>query len=192
MSPSVSPTFVDKRNAGELGKATSIEAYDLPLLGSCRRGDDEVVGATRGTYSPNVRQQDSVGLGYIKVIGLNRDGVENRGNEALALFPPTPFRQLNANSQLCHGERRNSDIVTVTDRLVQCIAPALGVDQNRRVEDQSCQGSVTGSMPSRSSRRSSAQASSGRLARSASLSAFPVPPLVGPMVATARPWRTTT
>ncbi len=84
---------------------------------------------------PNVRQQDSVGLGYLEVIGLNRDGVENRGDEALALYPPAPFRQLNTNPQLCHGDRRNSDIVTVTDRLVQCNAPALGIDQNRRVED---------------------------------------------------------
>jgi hypothetical protein len=48
----------------------SIKAHDLPLPGSCRRSDDEVVGATRGTYSPNVRQEDTVGLGYIKVIGL--------------------------------------------------------------------------------------------------------------------------
>lgn len=181
-----------KGDAGELGKATSVEGHDLPLLGSCRRSDDEVVGATRGSCSPNVRQQDSVGLGCIKVIGLNRDGVENRCDEALPLVPPAPFRQLNTNPQLCHGDRRYGDIVTVVDRFAQRVTPALGVDQDRRVQDQSRQGSVTGSMPSRSSRSSPAQASSGRLARSASLSAFPVPPLAGPIVATARPWRTTT
>jgi len=174
-------------DAGELGKATSVEAHDLPLLGSRRRRDNEVVGTARDTGSPNVRQQDSVGLGYREVIGLNRNRVEDRGDEALAPIPPTPFRQLNTNPQLCHGDGRDSDIVTVADHLVQYIAPALGVDQNRRVEDQSCQGSVTGSMLSRISRSSSAQASSGRLARSASMSAFPVPPPAGPMVATARP-----
>ncbi len=181
----VSPTR--EGDPGELGKAPSIKAHDLPLLSSCRRSDDEVVGAARGSHPPDVRQQDSVGLDYLKVIGLNRDGIENRGDEALAFVPSAPFCQLNAHPQLCHGNRRNSDIVTVADRLVQCIAPTLGVHQDSRIEDQSCQRSVTGSMPSRSSRSSSAQASSGRLARSASLSDFPVPPLVGPMVATARP-----
>lgn len=145
------------------------------------------MGTARGARSPDVRQEGSVLLGYLKVIGLNRNGVENRRDEALALVPPAPFRQLNANPQLRHGDRRNSDIITVADRLVQCIAPALGVNQDSRIENQSRQGSVTGSMPSRSSRSSSAQASSGRLARSASLNAFPVPPLAGPIVATARP-----
>jgi hypothetical protein len=132
-------------------------------------------------------------FGNVEVVGLNRDGVENRRDESLTLIPPPPpLRQLNANFQLGHGNRRHRDIITIVDHLTQRIATALGVDQDRRIEDQSRQGSVTGSMPSRSSRSSSAQASSGRLARSASLSAFPVPPLAGPMVATARPWRTTT
>jgi hypothetical protein len=44
------------RDAGELGKAASIEAHDLPLPGSRRRSDDQVVGTARGTYSPNMRQ----------------------------------------------------------------------------------------------------------------------------------------
>src|SRR6478672_1733965 len=131
-------------------------------------------------------------FGNVEVVGLNRDGVENRSDEPLPFIPPAPFRQLNANLQLRHGDRSNRDIVTVVDHIGQGIAPALGINQDRRIEDQSRQGSVTGSMPSRSSRNSPAQASSGRLARSTSFSAFPVPPLVGPMVATARPWRTTT
>jgi hypothetical protein len=164
-----------------------IGSHNLPLPGSRRRGDDEVVGATRRARTPDVRQESGVGLSNIELIGLNRDGVENRSNEPLARIPPAPFRQLNANLKLRHGDRRNRDIVTVVNHIGQGITPALGVNQDRRVENQSRQGSVTGSMPSRSSRNSPAQASSGRLARSTSLSAFPVPPLAGPMVATARP-----
>ncbi len=76
------------------------------------------MGTARGAPSPDVRQQDSVGLGYLEVIGLNRNGVENRRDEALAFVPPAPFRQLNANPQLRHGDRGNSNIVTVADRLV--------------------------------------------------------------------------
>lgn len=76
------------------------------------------MGAARGAHSPDVRQQDSVGLGYLEVIGLNRNGVKNRRDEAFALVPPAPLRHLNANPQLRYGDRRNSDIVTVADRLV--------------------------------------------------------------------------
>lgn len=181
-----------KEDIGQLGKATFVEAHDLPFPGTRRRRDDEVVGAPWRSSPTDVRQESSVCLGHVEVVRLNREGVQNCRYKALAFLAPAPFRELNANLQLRNGDRRYSDIITVVDHLSQRTTTALGVDQNRRVEDQSRQGSVTGSMPSRSSRSSSAQASSGRLARSAPLSAFPVPPLAGPMVATARPWRTTT
>lgn len=180
------------RNLGEFGKAALIQAHDLPLPSPRRRGDDEVVSAPRRTRPPDVRQKSGVRFSNFELVRLDRNSVEDRSDEALTLVAPAPLRQLNANLQLRHGNRRDRDIITVVDRFAQRIAPALGVDQDRRIEDQSRQGSLTGSMLSRSSRNSLAQASSGRLTRSASLSAFPVPPLVGPMVATGRPWRTTT
>lgn len=131
-------------------------------------------------------------LSHIEVVGLDRDSAQNPRDETFAAFLTAPLGKLNADLQLRHGYRRYSDIVTVVDRFAQRIASTLRVNQDRRIEDQSRQGSVTGSMPSRSSRNSPAQASSGRLERSISLSALPVPPLAGPIVATGRPWRTTT
>ncbi len=107
----------------------------MPFPGSRGRSNDEVMGTARGALSPDVRQQDSMGLGHLDVIRLNRDGLENRGDEALALVSSASLRQLNANLQLRHGDRRNSNIVTVADRFVQRIAPTLSVNQNRRVED---------------------------------------------------------
>lgn len=74
-------------------------------------------------------------LGHVEVVGLNRDGVENSRDEALALVPPVPLRQLHANLQLRHGDRRHRDIIAVIDRFAQRIAPALGVYQDRRVEN---------------------------------------------------------
>jgi hypothetical protein len=109
-----------------------------------------------------VRQESGVRFSNFELVGLNRDGVEDCSDEALTLFSPAPFGQLNANLQLRHGYRRYSDIVTIVDRFAQRLAPTLRVNQDRRIEDQSRQGSVTGSMPSRSSRSSPAQASSGR------------------------------
>lgn len=74
-------------------------------------------------------------FGDIEVIGLNRDGVQNRGDEPLTLIPPAPFCQLNANLQLRHGDRRDRDIITVVDHLAQRIAATLGVNQDRRIKD---------------------------------------------------------
>jgi hypothetical protein len=76
-----------------------------------------------------------VRFGNVKVVGLNRDGVENRSDEPLTLIPPTPFRQLNANLQLSHGDRRNRDIITVVKHIGEGITPALGIDQDRRIKD---------------------------------------------------------
>ncbi len=56
-------------------------------------------------------------FGHDKVIGLDRNDLENRLDETLTLLSPAPFRQLNANPQLRHGDRRDSDIITVVDRL---------------------------------------------------------------------------
>lgn len=54
-------------------------------------------------------------LGHLEVVGLDRDSVENRRDEALPLVTPTPLRQLNANPQLRHGNSRYSDIITVVN-----------------------------------------------------------------------------
>jgi hypothetical protein len=81
-------------------------------------------------------QQSGMRLGHIEVINLNRSGVQNCRDKTLAGFPPTPLRQLNANPQLGNGDRRYCDIITVVDRLAQRIfAPALGVDQDSRIEN---------------------------------------------------------
>ena len=181
-----------KEDIREFGKATLVQAHDLPLPGSRRRRDDEVVGAPWGSCPPNVRQQSGVCLSDTEVVDLDRGRTENRRDEALALLPPASLRELSTNFQLRHGDRRYSDIITIVDHLSQRTTTALGIDQDRRVEDQSRQGSVTGSMPSRSSRSSPRPSIVWPIGAKYLLERFPVPPLAGPMVATARPWRTTT
>lgn len=74
-------------------------------------------------------------FGNIEVVGLNRDSVENRRHEALALVSPAPLRQLNANLQLRHSDRRDRDVVAVVDHIGQGVSPALGINQDRRIED---------------------------------------------------------
>lgn len=133
--PYCSAEISHNRDAGKLNEACLIGTNDLPLPGSRRRGNDEVVGTTRCTCPPDVRQQRGVRFGNIEVVGLNRYGVQSRSDEPLTLIPPIPFRQLNANLQLRHGDRRDRDIITVVDHLAQRIAAALGVNQDGRIKD---------------------------------------------------------
>ena len=112
-------------------------------------------------FPPDMGQKSGVSLGHLEVISLDRDGVEHSRNEPLAPLSSPPLCKLNTDLQLSYGDRRHRNIVVVVDRPGKRIASALGIDQNRGVEDQSRQGSVTGSMLSRSCRSSSIQASSG-------------------------------
>ena len=89
-------------------------------------------------------------LGHVEVVWLDGHGVENRRHKVLALIPPTTSRQLNPDPQLGNRDCGDRDVIAVTDSLSQCNVAPLGVDQDRRIEDQSCQGSAWGSMLSRS------------------------------------------
>jgi hypothetical protein len=76
------------------------------------------VGAARRSRPPNVCQQAGMRVSHVEVVGLDRDSVENRCDEALALFPPTPFRQLDADLQLRHGDHCHRNIIAIVDRFV--------------------------------------------------------------------------
>ncbi len=106
------------RDARKFSKGSLVGANDVPLLGACRRSDDEVVGATWRSRPPNVRQQIGMCLGHVEVVGLNRDGVENRCHKALPLLLPAPFGQLDTDPQLRHGDRRDRYVIAVVDHLL--------------------------------------------------------------------------
>lgn len=92
-------------------------------------------------------QESGVHVSHADVVDLDGDRIEDVGYEPLALLPAAALGELNANLQLSHGDRRYRDIIAVIHRLAQGIAPALGVNQDCRIQDQSCQGSVTGPKP---------------------------------------------
>jgi hypothetical protein len=97
------------------------------------------MGTARAAGAADVRQQSGMSLGDLEVIFLDRHSAENRGDEALAFLPSAPSRQLNPYLQLRNGYRRDRDVIAIVYRLGQRIAPALGVNQDRGVEDQSRQ-----------------------------------------------------
>lgn len=73
-----------KGDIRELGEATLVQAHDLPFPSSRRCGDDEVVSAARHACLPNMGQQSGMRLGHVEVVRLNRDGIKNSRDEALA------------------------------------------------------------------------------------------------------------
>ena len=178
---------------GQPGETAVLGAHDLPRASSRGSSDDQVVGAARAAAAAGVGKQRRVLPGDVEVISLGRDSLEHRGDECLASRSPFRVRQLDAHKQLRRGDRGDRNVVGVADQPIERRhLTALGVDQHRGVEDQARQGSVPGPTLSRSSRSSAAHSVSGRFFSSASFSERPVPPSAGPIVATTRPWRTTT
>ena len=182
-----------QRHFGKPLEASRIRAHDLSLAGPSRRRDDQIVRAAGPAAASSVGEQDAMRPRHIEVVGLDRDRLQDRGKKPLPLCSPLAIGQLDSDRQLGDADRGDCHVVLISDQLLQRPrALALGIDQSRRVEDQSRQCSGGDPTLSRNSRNSPAHAASGRCARSASLSARPVPPPAGPIVATARPWRTTT
>ena len=183
-----------QRHLGQLGEGFDVGAHDFAPPRARRGGDDQIVNAAWAAHAAAVREQRAVRAGHVCVVALDAEGLQRRGEERFALGPALPISQLCAYHQLGDADGCDRHVVLVVDQLLDdSEAIALGVDEHRRIEDQSCQGSVSAEPThSRSSRSSAPHAGSGRCARSISFTARPVPPLAGPIVATARPRRTTT
>lgn len=99
----------------------------------------------------------------VQVIRLDTDDIQHRVDEGSPRPPPGFVRQLDADLQLGDRERRDGHVVVIVDQGGECREAApLGVNEDRRIEDQSRQGSVAGPMVIRSSRKSAAHSESGR------------------------------
>ena len=106
------------------------------------------MSTARAADAAGVCEQRSVGLGDVEVVGLDRDRVEHGGDESGTALAPLLVSQLDADPQLCHGDRGDRDVVLVADESIDRVRTlALGGDQDRGVEDQACQRSIPGPTP---------------------------------------------
>ena len=175
-------------NFRQIREGVHIAAENLSIASACGSGDDQVVGAAWPAAAASMCEQGTVRPGDVDVVALDRDRAEHRIDECPPTASPTVIGERDSDFQLGHGDRGDGDVIPVGNQFLERLrAGALGVDQDGGVEDQSRQGFEGDLTESRSSRSSPAQPGSGSFPRMASLSARPVPALVGPIVATGWP-----
>jgi len=83
-----------------------------------------------------------VGSGHVEVVRLDRNRANESDHVALPSLAPTTIGELDAHQQLRRGYRRHGDVVLLGDHLVEGRAVPLGVDQDRRIDDQPLRGPV--------------------------------------------------
>ena len=88
--------------------------------------DEEIVRASGPSLPSRVREQDGVGLGDLDVVGLNRDGRQQRVDKGRPRGPAPPGRKLHADHQLRGRDRCDRDVVFIADHCVDGRAGPLG------------------------------------------------------------------
>jgi hypothetical protein len=155
--------------------------------GRCDRGsgDDEIMRAARAAGGPRVCKKACVSARDGEVVVLDRDRGENGGDVAPAFTTTAGVGELDADQQFRCGDRRDRDVVLVLDELVELRAATLGVDDDRRVDDQSFQVRSSTCSAVRSSRTSSTHPRSRGAELRRAFTSTPRPPAAGPSRATA-------
>src|SRR5215208_2469146 len=179
------------RDLGQLVEPGGVGGDDGPGTGPGGGGDEEIMGAAGPSLPARVREQDGVDLGDLDVVGLDRDGRQQRLDKRPARRLAPSVRELDADHQLRDRHRCDRDVVFITDHRVVGGAGPLGGNQDGRVENQPFQRRTSGSSPERSSVSSRAHAASAGWLRKRSLTTRPETAAAGAMLATARPRRST-
>jgi hypothetical protein len=97
------------------------------------------VCAARRPGDTIVREEACVCSRYGQVVVLDRDRREDVGDVALALRASAAVRKLDPDEELGGRYGRHRDVVCVVDCVVERAAAALGVDDDRGIDDQSFQ-----------------------------------------------------
>jgi len=150
------------------------------------------MGSSRPTGSASVSKQPRMRSGDVYVVRLIRYRRQNPRHVAFPRLSTRPISELYTEQKLGDGHGGHRHVVLVTHEIVEGRAVPLGVDQDRRVEDQSFQRRSSIWSAARTRLTSSTQAGSSGAARRTSFTAAPRPAPAGPIRATARPRRTIT
>jgi hypothetical protein len=87
-----------------------------------------------------VNEEPRVRPGHLEVVRLERNRRHKITDVPLATRAATTIRQLDTDEQLGDGDGRHRHVVVISDHPIERDPMPLGVDQHRRVEDQSLQG----------------------------------------------------
>lgn len=149
------------------------------------------MSASRRALATHLHQQASMRLGDRDVVRDHRDGLEDVFDERRSAGSRLATCEKGADAQLGDRDGGDGNVIVIGDRLVQAIAAPVGIDEERRVEEQPGQDRSSISSNRRVDERSSAQLGSRRWRCSTAFTSMPSPGLAGSSRATARPRRTT-
>jgi len=135
-------------------------------------------------------KQLRVRLGHADVVVNHRDCGENVVEKGRTNDSRPSFRQLDADSELSNGDRRDGDVVVVIERLVDFPSGPLDVDEKRGVEQKPSQLRSSMVNRSRSPANSVRQLESTLWRRSIAFTSEPRPLGIGSIKAIALPRRT--
>lgn len=128
-----------QRNARKIAEPRGVRGHDDPIGGKCRRGDDEVVCAAWTSGDARIGEQAGVETSDLQVVYLDRDRREYVRHIPFAAAPAAAIGELDSDEELGCGDRRHRNVVVVCDHLVERRASALGLYEDRRIDDQSVQ-----------------------------------------------------
>jgi hypothetical protein len=121
-------------DAGEVPKRRRVGRDNGAVRGLGGGGDDELVGTSREALPADGHEEFGVGGGDIEVVAQNGHCDHDVVDERLPASTLSTLRQLDADAEFGHGDRRDGDVVLVGDQLVEVVARPLRANQERRVK----------------------------------------------------------
>ncbi len=126
--------MVYRMHAWQPVEGASVCAHDCASGSGGGCGDDEVVSAAGSTCSAHGDEQGRVVVGDCFVVRQDRDRGSDLIDVRLAAWPLARRCELDPNSEFGEGDRRDRNVVIVTDEFVEVIGTSLGIDEERGVE----------------------------------------------------------
>jgi len=176
---------------GQVGERCGVRGDDRPARRRCGCGDQQVVRSARRSLAAHFDEQSRVSLGDRYVVGDHGERCEYVLDESGPRCSGLSRSEQRTNSELGDGDRRDGDVVLIGDHLVEGVAGSVGVDEERRVEQEPPQDRSSISTNRRMEDSSSDQFASRRCRRSKAFASAPSPGRAGSRCAMGFPRRTT-
>lgn len=121
---------------GQAGERGGVRSDDRASRCHRRRGDQQIVRSTRGALAAHLDKQSRMSLSDSEVVGDHRDRGEHVLDKRCPRCTLLPCSEQSADPQLGDRDRRNGYVVHIGDHTVERVARAVGIDEERRVEQK--------------------------------------------------------
>lgn len=186
----VQSAMVPDFESGHACEHRGVRGDDRAARCGCCRGDHQIVRAARRSLATHGDEKSRMSLGDCDVVGDHRDRGEYVLDERRPNGTLLSCSEQCTDSQLSDRDRRDGYVVLIGDHIIEGVAGPVGVDEKRRVEQETCQDRPSISTNRRMEASSSDQLVSCRWRRSKAFASAPSPGLAGSRWAMGLPRRT--